>query len=620
MLKREGKRGQLTVLIIVALVIVAGILIYFFVKNNAKIESVPAELAPIYSYYDSCIEEQTREAIDIAGTQGGKIYIDSYDPASDYAPFSSQLNFLGFPVPYWYYVSGNGLIKEQVPTKNSIQEEIARYVDENIGKCNFDQFYQQGYDIGIGKAVAEAIIDDTKVSVTLNSPISVSKGEGSAKKSVHKIEVNSKLGKFYTLAKEIYDKQKNEAFLENYSLDVLYNYAPVDGVEVTCSPKIWKTREVVDELKKGLEANIDALKFEGGNYELKNKEEKYFVIDKNVDENVNMLYSSGWPTKISVVGQGVDNELMVAETVGNQQGLGMMGFCYAPYHFVYDVSFPVMVQIYDNEELFQFPFAVIIDKNMPRKAIFSNEVDNETYDLCAFKTQNLQVNVYDVSLQKKDAEISYGCFDQKCDLGKTQDGIFVGKAPACVNGYLYVKADNYTENKQMFSTNSESSADVILDKEFDVKISLEVGGKPLNGQAIVIFDGVKSVSAALPDASEIKLSEGSYNVSVYVYGNSSIIIPESKKTQCTEVPQSGISGFFGGTKEQCFDITLPETKIDYALMGGGKSETYLFADSLAKGELKINVNEFKNPASVDDLQYNYELFDQTGVEIEQNIV
>ena len=132
MFKREDKRGQLTVIIIVALVIVAGILIYFLVKNNAKIESVPIEFAPIYNYYGSCIEEQTREAIDIAGTQGGHIYIDSYDPASDYAPFSSQLNFLGFPVPYWYYVSGNGFIKEQVPTKNSMQEEIARYIDENI--------------------------------------------------------------------------------------------------------------------------------------------------------------------------------------------------------------------------------------------------------------------------------------------------------------------------------------------------------------------------------------------------------------------------------------------------------------------------------------------------------
>src|SRR3989344_4562866 len=170
MFKRVGKRGQLTVIVIATLVIVASILVYFFVKSNSSIESIPAEFIPIYNYYDSCIEKQALEAIDIAGTQGGKIYIDNYDPASDYAPFSSQLNFLGFPVPYWYYVSGNGVIKEQVPTKNSIQEEIERYLNENIEKCNFDQFYQQGYDIEFGEAVAEVKIEDNKIGITLNNP------------------------------------------------------------------------------------------------------------------------------------------------------------------------------------------------------------------------------------------------------------------------------------------------------------------------------------------------------------------------------------------------------------------------------------------------------------------
>jgi rod shape-determining protein MreC len=34
-----------------------------------------------------------------------------YEASSEYMPFSSQLDFLGNPVPYWYYISGNnGLI------------------------------------------------------------------------------------------------------------------------------------------------------------------------------------------------------------------------------------------------------------------------------------------------------------------------------------------------------------------------------------------------------------------------------------------------------------------------------------------------------------------------------
>ena len=72
---------------------------------------------------------------------------------------------------------------------------------------------------------------------------------------------------------------------------------------------------------------------------------------------------------------------------------------------------------------------------------------------------------------------------------------------------------------------------IILDREYNIKLDLRIGGRELDGTAIVIFnrDG-KSVSTALPDANEIKLSEGNYELIVYVYGNSSIIIPGSKKT------------------------------------------------------------------------------------------
>ena len=70
-------------------------------------------------------------------------------------------------------------------------------------------------------------------------------------------------------------KEKQEAFLEKYAADVLYSYTPVDGVDITCSPKIWKTRDVVNDLKSGLEANIGALKVQGDYYTLSNKKDQF---------------------------------------------------------------------------------------------------------------------------------------------------------------------------------------------------------------------------------------------------------------------------------------------------------------------------------------------------------
>lgn len=613
------KRGQVAIFIIVAILIAAGTALYFVLRDKTDIPIVSTEFAPVYSYYSSCIEEKTKDAIDLAGSQAGYVYPGVYIPGSDYAPFSNQLNFMGFPVSYWYYVSGNGVIKEQVPNKADIENEISRYIEENINNCDFEVFYAQGFSIDFGEPNVKTAIEENKIVVDVMSDVSVSREESSAKKTEHKVELNSKFGKFYRIAREIYDKEKNEAFLENYSTDVLRLYAPVDGVELMCKSKVWKTTEVVDELKNGLEANIAALKFKGGDYSLQKKEDKYFVIDKDVDENINLIYSSKWPTKIEISGEGVDSSLMVARTVGNQEGLGMMGFCYAPYHFIYDLSFPVLIQIYNDEEIFQFPVAVIIDKNLPRKAEFSEIVDESDFDLCEFKNQDVEVNIYDINLDRVDGDVGFACLSQECLLGESENGVFVGKAPSCVNGYLKINAEGYAEKKQLFSSNRENYADIVLDKEYEERISVYSDGKSLEDNVIIMFEevnGSRTVGAALPDSNEVKLSEGHYKVSVYAYGNSSIIVPESKKTQCVEVPKSGIAGLFGGTKEQCFDIKLPETKIESALIGGGKSEYYFLPSELEGGSMRIDIESLPVPKTLEEMQVGFALFEGRKLNVE----
>ncbi len=611
-----NKRGQLAVFVIIALVIVGGILVYVAVREGLFALSISPELDKVYTYYGQCIEQEARAAIDLAGSRGGRIYTGEYIPGSEYAPFSSQFNFLGEPSPYWFYVAGNGIVKENVPTKAEISAEISKYIEENLNaNCNFDQFYQDGYDITIGTPKATTAILDNSVQVAVNSNLGVSKGENSALKTSYSATITSKLGKFYNIATKIYQKEKIDAFIENYSIDVLRLYAPVDGVEISCSGRIWKTREVIDELKSGLEANINAIKMKGNYYTLSKKENSYFVVDLPSDEAVNMIYSKAWPTKVEI--DGADNELMIAKPVGTAPGMGAMGFCYAPYHFVYDLSFPVMIQVYDEKELFQFPVTAIISKNSPREPVFSElAVEEESPDVCAYKTNDIEVSVYNTNLNPIDANISYICFDQSCTLGETKNGVFSGKAPACGNGFITANAEGYAEKRQLLSTNAENSAEIILDKEYDTEIELEVGGKPLNGMAIVSFSGERAASTVLPDEKKVKLTEGMYNVSVFVYENSSITIPAAKKTQCQEVTRSGLAGFFGATEEKCFDINLPETKIEFALAGGGNSEIYLLPSDLEKGRIKLKVGSLPRPTSIDALAQNYELFDDMGVNLD----
>lgn len=607
----RAKKAQVGVFVLVALVIVAGIAIFFIVRNQIYEGGISPELAPVYDYYQSCIESETRAAVQIAGAQGGRINVGEYFPGSDFAPFSSHLNFLGTAVPYWYYISANGLIKENVPSKNLMEEEIAEYVKEGLGFCDFESFYAQGFEIQKGEEVVNVDVLDGQVVVDVSSELRVSRGVESAVKNSHSAEVDSKLGKFYDLATEIYAKQKEEAFLEKYAVDVLYLYAPVDGVEVQCGPKIWATEQVIENLKTSFENNFAEIKFEGNYYELSDEKKEYFVLDKNVDEAVNVIYSRNWPTKIEIQGEGVDESVMMAEPIGTQEGLGTMGFCYVPYHFVYDVSFPAMIQIYDNEQFFQFPVAVIIDNNVARQAELSDSLSDEAdFDLCEYQNKPIQVNLLDVNLNPVDANLSYECFDQRCRLGQSSRGVFKGLAPTCVNGFIHARAEGYAEKKQIASTNSQSFFDIVLEREHKIKVEVDLGGREA-GTTIVSFtrDDGKVASASLPEFDEVELSEGNYEVKVYAYGNSSVSIPASTKYECVEVPKEGLLGFFGGTKEKCFDITIPETKLDYSLIGGGTSNYYILESELREGKVTISAEPLPTPRTLDEMQRNFEIFE-----------
>src|SRR3989344_2232993 len=265
MLFSNIKKGQVAVFVIVALVVVGGVLTYFLFKDSFSPQVQSAELEPVFEYYQSCIKNVAEKGLSVAGSQGGWIEVPEYAPGSSYSPSSSHLNFLGNPVPYWMYVSANGVIKEQVPSINIIEEQLSNYVEEELLFCDFRVFLEQGI-----------YIESENPEVSIDIKVSARKESSSSIKGDYEVEIPSKFGSMYSNALKIYQSQKKGAFLENYSVDVLRLYAPVDGVGIGCSPKIWKFSDVKSEIEKGLEANIISLRTKGDYYS--NSVNKYFII------------------------------------------------------------------------------------------------------------------------------------------------------------------------------------------------------------------------------------------------------------------------------------------------------------------------------------------------------
>ncbi len=618
-----NKKGQVTIFFILAIVLVGSIVFFVAFKGKLFGSDIPPEFQPIYNLYSNCVEKDSLNGISLLSAQGGRIDTGEFEQGNDFSPFSSQLSFFGVDVPYWYGLSGNNLIKENVPTKSEMESELSNYISESIGECDFSSFEEQGFIIGKSSAEVSVLIEDKNVLVSVDSDLSVFKEEESAVKSNHKVSVTSNLGNLYDSAIKIYNFEKNNAFLEDYALDVLQTYAPVDGVEIQCSPKIWKTPEVVDELQKALSSNIGAIRFENSFYSETDKNDKYFTVNENIENPVNLVYLPElFPSKIEIT--PASQTLMLAEPVGTQEGMGILGFCYVPYHFVYDVAFPVMFVIGNGLETFQFPVVTIIDNNLPRSTNITEFIQDESdVDVCAFREGDVVINTYDSDLNSIPANITYNCFDSSCNLGQTTliDGssTLSTKIPICINGKLTATAGGYAPKSLIFSSNKEYFAELILDKEIPVTVNVKIAGKMLNNvTSVVHFKGDEeySKSLVLSENNKLELKEGLYDISVYVYGNSNVVIPATRKTECFKTAKSGILGIFGGTKEECVNVEIPSVKIDYALRGGGKTTSYILESELKTGIINIDVSELSKPDSLEQLQYNYEVFDTLAVQME----
>ncbi len=604
----KSKKGQVTIFIILAIiVVVAGVSIYLF-RDTIITNKIPVSIEPVQINFLNCIERGTLTGISILESKGGYIENPDFVPGSVYMPFSSELNFVGTQIPYWHYISGNNIEMEQIPSIDEMNKQLESYLENKLMNCNFEIYENQGYEIEADVPKVDVKIKNNNVQIDVDMDLSVSFENEIFLMKDFSVEIDSLLGNLYGDAKKVYELEQENLFLENYSIDVLYLYAPVDGVELSCSPLFWNVDEFYNNFSEALVANIYSLKNKG-------REDDYFALNLPVDSELSFVTSTEWPKTFEIT--NADNNILVAKPVGNQEGLGILGFCYVPYHFVYNVRYPILVQVTSFGETFQFPMAVIIDRNMPRKGKEGSSSVGEVSDICEYKNNNLLINLYDSDLNPVEGEISYECFGANCHIGFTENGQLNGFFPQCVNGNVKISSEGFKDSYVNTGINEEEVV-VILDKEYELEVELYTDNKLYSGKAIVNFIGEdSSFSLVYPEQKEVILSEGKYDLETYFYKDSSLKFEETTTEYCTDIPSSGIKGFFGFEEEKCFETVIPEQEIDNVLVGGGKSDYYFIEQELKNSnKLILRGKELNVPNSLEELTQNYELIESQILGVE----
>ncbi|MBI2667809.1 hypothetical protein HYX17_03500 [Candidatus Woesearchaeota archaeon] len=634
--KRENKKAQITAFVILGLIIVlSSVLGYYYrnqiinsLKEKGLLETVvlPSEVREIEELVNLCIDDIAKSGLDIIGQQGGYIVLPKQGVITPVNPFSNALEiFTGsnLKVAYWLYQDANSLFESLLPQRQVMEQELENYINANLDNCvDFSNF-----DFGIisGGVKSDVKLLNNEVNIDVEYPLEINLKGKNFKLINFQQNVKSSLGELYESAIKIINKENNEFFLEEKTLDFINVYEEIPSTEVDfeCTPKRWKKDEVIGNLKQILDVNINSYRVK--DTKDSDVDDKYRILnllEDAKDINVNFEYSPNWPLLIDITPG--DNILQ-----GDSFNKGVIGrsltqfFCLNSYHFIYDLRYPVLVSLSKDDSTFQFATQVIIENNQPRE----NKIEiDQSYDTNPIICENplTKIKVYALGIkpdnslgQIKDAKISYKCSNTICDIGETNNlngEVFLeNKFPQCINGQLIVEKEGFDTAEVELSTNQESVVSVIMEpvyeKTFEVKITENNIDRILfeNEQIIINFRNEQSnyyETIAYPDNNKVKLIDGSYDIDANIIFNSKnpIRINGKELETCIDAPREGVLGIIGLTEKKCEKTTIEGIDITQVFTGGAKFSWNVNRVDLADANnIIFYLNGFGIPTNVDEL-------------------
>ena len=472
------------------------------------------ESDPVTQYTETCLESVAKEGLSIMSVQGG--YIDlpqmlSYDSGG-------YLN-LGFKVPMWYYKG-----TDWKPSRTRMEKELSEYIVSNIGTCLNDyRAFRNEYDIEyLGEMDAGATIQDRSVTAELNNYMRLTPlgEERHTYIEEFKVDIETDFGRLYSLASEIMDHENTEYFLENYTDEMIAcsDYLPYEGMEISCSPSVWRVDDMEDYTQQLVMHNLHFLQFVNTRFEetgmpYYDKQYKvYFTSNDYSDISVEPIYRPSW---------GMDFEVIPSEN-GVSKPFDFtinryINTCVKIFHHKYSAYYPVMFQLTDGVEDFFFATPVIMKRGLPNRyqevPLWPTEYDQAgSREYCS---QTTEVTLYTQdssgdmmttpSLRQNrqnslrvfvenaltgelmpGVNISYQCVMWRCPIGSTsypaQAGLLTGAAPMlsarfpeCTNGLVIAQRPGFlTARKQMTVSEETDGSQVTIEmlplKEYDLSV------------------------------------------------------------------------------------------------------------------------------------------------------
>jgi len=606
-------KAQVTPYIILGIVILGLVIAYFAINplKLGKTSETESQFVPVQNYIQDCITSVFNDAVLISSMQAGYITVPNYKyQLNPLLPFSNSLEVSSnMKVPYWFYEDANTVQHLNIPKKAFIENEISNYTKNNMQVCfsNFTSF--NGYSIeNLDSAKFTTKIEDEQVFLEMQSNIKINYKETEFSFKRYATSIEFPLGSLYDSAVKIMEKENNEFFFEERTIDIMsvYDEIPLTGVTLDCTPKPWIVENVKKSFKDIVNNNLEAVSLQSSN--------KYYSLDiSNANVDSFFSYNQEWPFLLEAEPQKnglLYPESSISKKLSSSSLTSLV--CLNNYNFVYNVKYPVLVRLVKNNHMFQFAFQTIIRSNEPRVSTKAPEVidTDSQYYICDKRINQQEINVFSSDMSPIDnAEVKYKCITQLCSIGTTNNGTLKEKFPPCLNGLLIVEKENYLPSSIQYSTNQESSVSLFMEPliEKDLQIVLinkKTGStKQVSNEKIYLSisdDYGYSEILQYPEQNKIKIAPGTYHLQAQVALNGNFTFKEQKITKCTSVPYPSALGLILKRKE-CTDVIIDPISLSNIILGGNQFDFTITKENFLGRTLKIYLIIEEKPGNQEEL-------------------
>ena len=204
----KNKKSQVTMFIILGIVVLAVIFsVFYFLGDNIIKKSerdvvfTESSLEPLKDYIGDCMEKYGGEGLELVGKQGGDITPEFYTTYTFLGEDSSNdISYLCYTESFEACANRRPLVAKH------IENELKNYILNGLNACvDLDLIRGEGYEIKEGEKELDVSIGTYNVIVTLDYPITITKGDTVIKEERFVKTFDVPLGNLLDVTKDIVD-------------------------------------------------------------------------------------------------------------------------------------------------------------------------------------------------------------------------------------------------------------------------------------------------------------------------------------------------------------------------------------------------------------------------------